>query len=251
MLVSPAADLGVVAHPLQEAVRDPRRAARAAGDERGGVSVEGDVEDLGRSAQDVLELRLGVVVEPIGHAESVAQRPGDAPHPRRRADDGDLLDLQPDRARARALAEHDVEGEVLHRRVQDLLDDVAEPMDLVDEQHVALAQAGQDRGQVAGPLDGRARGGADLSAHLGGDDVRERRLAQPRRAVQEDVVDRLGAMLGSVDQDRQVLLDPILSGELVEATRPDGRLERALVLGHIGRGDALDRHRSRAGESNM
>ena len=80
---------------------------------------------------------------------------------------------------------------------------MAEPMDLVDEQDVALAQAGQDGGEIAGPLDGRARGRPDLGAHLGGDDVRQRRLAQPRRAVEQDVVDRLGSMLGGVDEDRR------------------------------------------------
>ena len=153
-----------------------------------------------------------------------------------------LLDLEPDGARARPLAEHHVEREVLHRRIEDLLDHVREAMDLVDEQHVALVQGREDRGQVAGTLDRGARGGADLRTHLGGHDVGEGRLAQAGRAVEEDVIDRLLAVAGGVDQDRQVLLDPILAGELVEAPRPDGRLEGDLVLGDDGAGDPLDGH---------
>ena len=86
----------------------------------------------------MLELGLGVVVEPIRHAEPVAQRAGDAADARRGADDRHVLDLEPHGASTGALAEDHVEGEVLHRRVEDLLDHVAEPMDLVDEQHVAL-----------------------------------------------------------------------------------------------------------------
>ena len=66
------------------------------------------------------------------------------------------------------------------------------------------------------------------------------------------MVDRLRPLLGGVDEDRQVLLDPILAGELVEPPRPNGRLERELLIGDLGGRDALDRHRSSAGrESNM
>ena len=45
-----------------------------------------------------------------------------------------------------ALADDDVEGEVLHRRVEHLLDDAVEPVHLVDEEHVALLKTGQDGG---------------------------------------------------------------------------------------------------------
>ena len=211
-----------------------------------------DVEDLGRAAQDALELDLRVVVEPIGHAEPIAQRPGDRADAGGGADHRHALDLQAHRSRARSLAEHDVEREVLHRRVEDLLDDVAEPMNLVDEQHVPGAEGRQHRGEVAGPLDGRAARRPNLRPHLGRHDVRQRRLPQARRAVEEDVVDRLRALLGGVDEDRQVLLDPILAGELVEPPRPNGRLERELLIRDLGGRDALDRHRSSPGrESNM
>ena len=41
------------------------------------------------------------------------------------------------RARRRPLADDEVELEVLHRRIEDFLDRRIEPVDLVDEQHVA------------------------------------------------------------------------------------------------------------------
>ena len=65
--------------------------------------------------------------------------------------------VEADGAGARALAEHDVELEVLHGRVEDLLHGPAQPVDLVDEEDVAFDQVGQDGGQVAGPHQGRAR----------------------------------------------------------------------------------------------
>ena len=59
-------------------------------------------------------------------------------------------------------------------------------------------------------LDGGAAGQLDLHAQLVGDDVRERRLAQPGRAVQKDVVERLAAHLGGRDEDGEVVFDLFL-----------------------------------------
>ena len=130
---------------------------------------------------------------------------------------------------------------------------MAQAVDLVDEQDVALAEAGEDGGEVAGALDGGTGGGADLGAHLGRHDVRERRLAEPRRPVEEDMVDRLVTVPGGIDEDREVLLHAVLAGELVEPARAHRGLERSLVLGHVGGRHALDRHRALVGrpEWNM
>ena len=60
---------------------------------------------------------------------------------------------------------------------------MVEAVDLVDEQHVAVAEVGEDGGKIARALDGGPRRHADLRPHRIRDDVRERRLAQPGRAV--------------------------------------------------------------------
>ena len=60
-------------------------------------------------------------------------------------------------ARAGAAADHEVEAVVLERRVEDLLDLGVEAVDLVDEQDLARLERRQQRGQVAGALDDRAR----------------------------------------------------------------------------------------------
>ena len=49
----------------------------------------------------------------------------------------------------------------------------------------------EDADEVGALRQRRAVGDVDLRADLVGDDVRQRRLAQPRRAVQQHVVDRL------------------------------------------------------------
>ena len=58
--------------------------------------------------------------------------------------------------RGRALADDDVEEEVLHRRIEHLLDLVVEAVDLVDEEDVALLEVREDGGEVARAGDGGA-----------------------------------------------------------------------------------------------
>ncbi len=117
-----------------------------------------------------------------GNAEALAQRAGDQPRAGRRADQGEGRTVDADRPCRRALADDQVELKILHRRIKDLLDRGRQPVDLVDEQDVARLQVGQQCGEVAAALDHRARGRAEANAHFAGDDLRERRLAEPRRS---------------------------------------------------------------------
>jgi hypothetical protein len=52
-------------------------------------------------------------------------------------------------------------------------------MDLVDEQHVVRLEVGQQRGQVAGALEHRPGGLAQVDAQLVGDDVASVVLPRP------------------------------------------------------------------------
>jgi len=106
---------------------------------------------------------------------------------------------------------------------------VVQAVDLVDEEHVALVDVGEDRGEVPCPLDGRAAGGVDAHAELTRDDVCERGLAQPGRPVQQHVVGGLAARSRRLQQDREVLLDRDLADVLVEQPGTEAGLCRRLV----------------------
>jgi len=103
-------------------------------------------------------------------------------------------------------------------------------MDLVDEQDVTLVEGGQDRRQVAGPLDGRPRGVANVDPELAGDDRREGRLAEAGRALQEDVIGRLSPPLRGGQQHRQVRLDLALTDVFVERSRSQRALDDPVAL---------------------
>ena len=112
------------------------------------------------------------------------------PGARGRADEREVGEIDPHRARRRPLADDQVELKILHGRIEDFLDRRLEPVDLVDEQHVALFEIGQERGEIAGFGDDRPGGGAEIHAELARDDLRQRRLAEARRTDEQDMIER-------------------------------------------------------------
>ena len=107
-------------------------------------------------------------------------------------------------------------------------------MDLVDEEHVVLAEVGQDTHQVAAPLDGRPRGRHERGAHLVGQDPGERGLAEPWRAVEQHVVHTLSPELRRLHRDAEARDRLLLTNVLVEGPGT----ELALELRLFGRRDA-------------
>jgi hypothetical protein len=144
-------------------------------------------------AHDRGEFERAVELQALHDAEAVAQRCGEQSGARGRADQRERRQVELDRARGRAFADHDVDLEIFERRIEHFLDDRRQAMDLVDEKHVAWLQVGQQRGEVAGTFQHRAGRRAQVHAEFVGDDMRERRLAQPRRPEDEHVVERVSA----------------------------------------------------------
>ena len=243
-----APHLGVVAHPAQQPVGDAGRAPGPPGDlgrsRPVGVPVgQGHAQDAGGPHHDGLEVGGAVVVESGHQAEAVAQRAGDEPGAGGGPHQGEAGQVEADGPGRRPLAQHDVELEVLHGRVEHLFDRAGQAVDLVDEQHVALVEAGEDGGQVAGPLQGRTRGDVQPGPHLDGHDGGQGGLAQTRRTGEQQVVDGLASPAGRLQDDGQVLLQLALAHELVEppwsqatfvAQAVDGQaLDQSLVEGIV------------------
>ncbi len=157
--------------------------------------------------QDDPQLFRRVKIQAMHHAEPVAQGRGEQPGARGGAHQGERRQVQLHRARHGPLADDDVQLEVLHRRVEHLLHRPRQPVHLVDEQHVARLQVGQDRRQVALPLQHRARGALEAHAQLPAEHVGQRRLAQARGPAEQDVVQRLAALAGRLDEHLQIVLD--------------------------------------------
>ena len=150
--------------------------------------------------------------------------PGQQSRARRRADQRELLKRHLDRARARPLPDDDVELVVLHRRVQHLFDRRRHPVNLVDEQHFVLAEARQDRREIAGALEHRPRGRAHGDAELLADDVSQRRLAETGRSVEENVIERFVALPRGGDRHLKIRANALLADVVVQRAGPKPRL---------------------------
>ncbi len=237
-----AVDLRPVADSAQEAVRDTRRAPASTGDLADSVAVDRHAEQACRPGDDHLEVGGVVEVEVGGEPEAVPQRTRQQAGTRRGTHQGERLDVERDRGRSRALPDDDVHAEVLHGEVQHLLGGARHPMDLVDEEDLTRLQARQDGCDVAGMLQRRPRGHAQGGAHLGGDDAGEGRLAQARRAAEQDVVGRAAAQAGGLKDEAQLRLHALLSDELGEVLRSQGAFDEGVVGIRLGVQRAVARH---------
>ena len=232
-----ALDHGEVAHPAQQRVGDSGRAARAERHLVRRVVVDRDVQNARRAFDDagqhrgvvIFQMALDAEARPQGRGQQAAACGGAYER------EGRQLDL--DRTRRRAFVEYDVYFVILHGRVEVLLDDRTEPVDFVDEEHVARIEAREQSRQIARLVQHGTRRDAQLRVHLVGDDVGEGRFSQSRRAVQQYVVERVAAHERRLDEDAEIIDDFILPGEGFQLLRADLVFEFEIALGV-----AYDRH---------
>jgi len=112
-------------------------------------------------------------------------------------------------------------------------------MDLIDEQHVMRFEVGQQCGKVTSTFQHRPRSVADIDPHFARDDLRQRGLAQPRRAEQQHVIERLAALLRGMDEYLQLPAYLFLSDIFVELLGAQCTLQGLFLRrGRHGRDDA-------------
>ena len=210
---------------------------------RGGAAlVDRAAEDVRAAVDDRRQLRAGVGLEAVLDAEAVAQRRRQQPGARRGADERERRQRHVHDARPGALADGDRQLAVLHRRIEGLLQRAAEAVDLVDEEDRARLQRAEERGDVGLALQRRAGGLDERDLELGGEDLRQRRLAQAGRAGEQDVVQRLAAQPRGLQRDRQLVLEAVLADEVLQRARAQRAVE-VLLEGLVGR---LDPHAGHA-----
>jgi hypothetical protein len=175
----------------------------------------------------------GVELEPGDDAEAVAQRIGQHAGARRCADQRERRQVELDRTRSRAFADHDVDLEILQRRVEDFLHHRTQAVDFIDEQHVVRFEVAEDGGKVACALQHRAGGLTQIDPHFGRDDVRQGGLAEPRRTEQQHVVERFVPRPCRGHEDVELFADLGLADVFIEPLRAQRALQRVFL--HAGR----------------
>ena len=229
-----ARDQREVAHAAQQPSGNARRAAGAAGDLVGAVRRHADAQNARAAIDDLLELGLGIEIEPDRDAEAVAQRVGQEARARGRAHQRELREIDLDRARRRPGADDEVELEILHGGIEDFLDRRIEPMDLVDEQNVAIFEISEQRGEIAGLGDHWAGGGAEIDAELARQDLRQRGLAEPGRTDEQRVIERFAPRARRLDEHAEIGARLLLADELRQPLRAAATARRCRPRGVQG-----------------
>ena len=196
--------------------------------------------------------------------KSVAQRRREQTRPGRGPHQGEFGEIDLHRAGTGAGADHEIELKILHRRIEDFLDRGVQPVDFVDEQHVAVFERGQLRGEIAAFGDHRAGGRAEIHPQFARDNLRQRRLAEAGRADEQHMVERIAPRLGGLDKDLEIFARHLLAGEIGKRQRPQrgvmilgggfGR-DQAAGFGHgrltVSRIGSLSRRWPRAGRGKV
>ena len=176
--------------------------------------------------------RLRIVILQVQvDAEAGTQRCREQAAARGGADKGEGVEVNLYGACCRSAVDEDVYLIVLHGRVEIFLHDGCQAVYLVDEEHVVRLEAREEACQVARLVEDGPRGHLEPYAELVGDDVRQRRLAQSRRSVEQCVVQRFAAVFGRLDKDAQVVHHLLLSAEVLEGQRSQGVFKVAVRLG--------------------
>ena len=175
---------------------------------------------LDRVHGDDLGQVVGVVkLEVLVHVEPFAQGAGEHPATGRGPDDRELLERQIDGPRRHPLAQDHVDAEIFHDRIDELLDGLGQAVNLVNEQDRPFGRIGQIGHHVHLLVERRAAGHVQLDAQLVVQHGGERGLAQPGRAVKENVRQRLAPLAGGQKRDRQPLGDGTLANDLAQPLR--------------------------------
>ena len=178
-----AIDVGVIANTLHKAVCDARGETRTGRKESGRFGVDFCVQNVRSAGDDLFDLGLFVIFEAVDNAETVAERTSKRAGASRGADASEMGEVETDGTGGGAFAYDDVELIVLHRRIENLFNGATETVNFIDKEDVAVFEVGENAGEVAGTLDGRARGDAERGAELVGDDAGHGGFAEARRTV--------------------------------------------------------------------
>ena len=123
-----------IAGPSEQVVGDAGGSPTATGNLARRLVTDLRVQLAGIPPHDVGQLVVGVKVEVLTIHETIAQ--GGRQHARAggRTNHGERLELHVDGAGIQPLTQRDIDSKIFHHRVDELLDRLRQPMDLVDEQ---------------------------------------------------------------------------------------------------------------------
>src|SRR5215469_11270751 len=124
----------------------------------------------------------------MNDAETRTQRRGDETSAGGRSEQSEVIQMKGMDAGARALADHQIDAEIFHGRIENFFDGGLQAMNFVKKEDFAGFERSENRGKVAFAFEKRAGTGFDGDIQFVGDDLRQRGFAKAGRAVKQNVI---------------------------------------------------------------
>jgi hypothetical protein len=141
-----------------------------------------------------------------------------------------MIEMKRVDARARTLANDEIDAEVFHGRIEDFLNGGLEAVDLVEKENFAKFKGSENGGEVAFALEKRASAGFDGHVEFVGEDLGEGSLAETGRTVEEDVVEGLFTIASGFESNGDVFLDALLADVFGESFRANAGVDARIVV---------------------
>ena len=151
------ANFGEITGATKKAIGDARRATAASGDFFSTSIVHLDVQNFGGAVEDDEQIFRFVEIETMDDAEARAKRRGDESGAGGGADEREMIQVEGMNARARALADDEIDAKIFHGRVENFLDGGLKAMDFVEKENFLGLERGEYGGEVAFAFEERAR----------------------------------------------------------------------------------------------
>jgi hypothetical protein len=109
------------------------------------------------------------------------------------------------------------------------------PVDLVDEEEIAMLDICQDTGKVTRLFDLGTAGDVDVGFERVAKNVGQRRFSESGRTAEKNVIERIAALPGGFDHQHEAFLDLLLAPKLTEIRWAEALLElRRRRFGEVG-----------------
>mmetsp|Transcript_30695 Transcript_30695/g.60262 ORF Transcript_30695/g.60262 Transcript_30695/m.60262 type:complete len:241 (+) Transcript_30695:701-1423(+) len=141
---------GKIHHPTQKPPSDPRRPARATRNLARATIMRRHTQLIGITRDNLVELILGIKLQPRWDAKPVPKRRGQQTQSRRRPNQGKGLQFNPNRPRRRSLPDHQIKFKVLHRRIEHLFYRRVKAMNFIDKKNIPCFKVREDCSKVSG-----------------------------------------------------------------------------------------------------
>src|SRR5271170_2932668 len=233
------AHLRKIAHAAQQTIRHARRPPATARNFRRARLVHGNSQNPRRPLHDQQQILRRIKFQPVHDPKPRTQRRHNQPRARRRPNQRETIQLIRMHPRPRPLPDNQIHAKILHRRIQNLLQRRLQAVNFIQKEKILRLQRSEHRGQVAFFLQQRPRTDLDRRTHFIRQNLRQSRLAQPRRPIQQHVIQRLSARPRRFHRNLQIFFHPILSDVIRKLLGANARLHPRVLIERFPRYDSF------------